>query len=239
MNDLRLFSDTDALAQGAAAFIAQQASGQRRFSIALSGGSTPRALYHVLASPPFATHINWSQFHLFWGDERCVPPDHPDSNYRMAAETLISHVALPPENIHRMFGERPPHEGASAYEAELRAFFGGLPHFDLVLLGMGDDGHTASLFPHTPALHETTRWVVPNEAPVAPYGRLTLTAPVINAASTVLFLISGRTKAARLHEVLDGASDPQRLPAQMIHPVSGHLIWMVDAPAAQLLNPSP
>ncbi len=236
MGELRRFPDAQALAQGATETIVELARGHDRFTIALSGGSTPRALYSRLAASPLAESLDWSRIHLFWGDERCVPPDHPDSNYRMASETLISQVPLLPANIHRIAGERPPQEGAAAYEQELRAFFGGLPHFDLVLLGMGDDGHTASLFPHTLALHEISRWVVPNHAPSPPHKRLTLTAPVLNAADTILFLVSGTSKAAPLREVLHGTPDPQRLPAQLIHPQSGHLIWMTDAAAAALLD---
>jgi len=212
-----------------------------RFTVALSGGSTPKALYTLLASDTFRVRIPWEKVHLFWGDERCVPPDHVDSNYRMVRESLIDHAPIPKENIHRMLGEdKDPGKAATTYEATLRESFGlasgQLPCFDLVLLGMGDDGHTASLFPHTAALSEMESLVVANYVEKFGTHRLTLTVPVINHAAQVAFLISGGPKAAVLKEVLEGKDDPHRLPSQLIHPVTGKLLYIIDQAAGQELS---
>jgi 6-phosphogluconolactonase len=235
-------ADPDALADAAAELFAGAASAaqlvQGRFSVALAGGSTPRALYARLAGPD--VRVDWSHVHVFWSDERCVPPGDPDSNYRMAHEALLAHVPLPAGNLHRIRGELDPPQAADEYERELRAFFGDdAPQFDLVLLGLGDDGHTASLFPGSPALHETRRWVVAVEhdgppPPLVP--RVTFTPPVLNAARSVIFLVAGRAKAARLAEVLHGPHQPDVLPAQIVRP-SGLLVWMVDEAAAGALQP--
>lgn len=204
-----------------------------RFSLVLSGGSTPQALYRQLANFPYAAEINWTHLHVFWGDERCVPPDHPQSNYRMACQALLDHVPVPPEHIHRMRGELPPEEAARAYAQVLDQFFGERqPQFDLVLLGMGADGHTASLFPHSAALQETQRWVVANYAPSQASWRITLTIPALNAAREVAFLVSGSDKASTLQRVLDGPYQPEELPAQFIQPA----VWLVDAAAASRLS---
>ena len=239
MSDIRIAPDARALAEMAAKTIqtlaneAIQARG--RFTIALSGGSTPKALFKLLASHYHDT-IDWTRTFIFWGDERCVPPDHADSNYRMARETLLDHVDLPAENIFRLKGELPPPEAAEDYERVLHGFFGDeLPRIDLILLGMGDDGHTASLFPHTEALKETQRWVVPNYVTAKETWRLTLTAPVINNAANVMFLIAGTDKAERLKQVLQGDYQPETLPSQLIKPTKGNLIWGVDQAAAALL----
>lgn len=227
--------DSNALTRAAAElFVAEAQSAlqaNRHFSIALSGGSTPRALYQLLAHTPLV----WENIHLFWGDERCVPPDHADSNYHMTAESLLTRIHIPPENIHRIQGELPPEEAALQYENELQKFFDGVPRFDLILLGLGDDGHTASLFPDSPALHEQTRWVVavPHTAPPSPLvPRVTLTLPAINATRQVVFLVSGAGKAKRLAEVLRVPTSPPLLPAQLIQPDTGELLWLVDQPAA-------
>lgn len=211
-----------------------------RFTIALVGGATPKLLYALLATEPHRRHLPWRETHVFWGDERCVPPDHPESNYRMAHETLLRHLPIPPEQIHRMRGEDPdPERAAAEYEERLRTAFpgraGALPRFDLVLLGMGADGHTASLFPHTEAVRETQRWVVRNHVPKFQADRLTLTAPVINKGAAVLFLVAGGDKAAALQAVLEGPADPERLPAQLIRPTAGRLVWLVDRAAASRL----
>ena len=212
-----------------------------RFTVAFSGGSTPKALYTLLAGNTFRVRISWEKVHVFWGDERCVPPDHADSNYRMARESFLDHAPIPKENIHRMFGEETdPAKAATSYEATLRESFGltpgQLPRFDLVLLGMGDDGHTASLFPHTAALSETKRLVVANYVEKFGTHRLTLTIPVINHAAQVIFLISGGSKAAVLKEVLEGQEDPQRLPSQFIQPVTGKILFIIDEAAGQKLS---
>ncbi|MGH7655390.1 MAG: 6-phosphogluconolactonase [Gemmatimonadaceae bacterium] len=214
------------------------------FLVALSGGSTPHALFALLASPAYSRRVEWPRVHLFWGDERCVPPDDESSNYRMARETLIDHVPLPPENVHRMRGEDPPAAAAERYEQELRAAFAtptGAPRaeprsrFDLVLLGLGTNGHTASLFPHLRAVHEHKRWVVAEDVEMLQMWRVTLTPDVINAAAEILFLVSGHEKAPVLRRVLRGPRMVDDLPAQAIAPADGRLLWLVDAPAASEL----
>lgn len=217
--------------------LAKQAIIERgRFSLVLSGGSTPRALYRLLASSPYQDEIEWANVHVFWGDERCVPPHAAESNYRMARESLLDHVAIPPANIHRIFGELSPEDAAKDYAQALLSSFGdGIPQFDLVLLGMGDDGHTASLFPHTAALGETQKWVAANHVPQKDVWRITLTLPVINAARQIIFLVAGVQKAERLREILNGPRQPLDLPAQSIQPTNGNLVWLVDAAAASAL----
>ena len=237
---ITIVTDTDALANAAADFfIAQsQASIQEngRFAVALSGGNTPRQLYERLAKLDLASRVNWEAVHLFWGDERCVPPDHADSNYRMAMESL--RVPIPEKNIHRIQGELPPEEAAARYENQLRDFFGDAPRFDLILLGLGDDGHTASLFPASPALNESTRWAVAVQHTTPPppgVPRVTLTLPVINNAQDIIFLVAGTGKARRVAEALGKTSRPNELPAQAIRPVHGNLAWLIDKAAAALL----
>ncbi len=233
---IETFSTPPALVERAADLFIQSAaqSVQARgyFSVALSGGSTPRALYERLAE----AEISWQNIHLFWGDERCVLPDHPDSNYRMTAESLLSRITIPPENIHRIQGELPPAQAAEVYEQELRTFFGNSPRFDLVLLGIGDDGHTASLFPDSPALAESVRWAVAAEHTTPPpplVSRVTLTFGVFNAARRVIFLVSGAGKAARLAEIQRGGDS---LPAARIQPANGELLWLADVAAAAHLE---
>jgi 6-phosphogluconolactonase len=198
-----------------------------RFTVALSGGSTPRLLYEQLVAQPIA----WQYVHVFWGDERCVPPDHPNSNYDLAQRGLLSHVDIPAQNVHRLQGELDPAQAAQHYETELRDFFGTQPRFDLILLGMGADAHTASLFPGTPALHEQQHWVVAHYVDKLQAERLTLTPPIINAAANVIFLIAGSAKAAALRSVWHGPHDPDRFPAQSIVPTAGRIIWLVDQAA--------
>jgi 6-phosphogluconolactonase len=232
--------DTQPLARAAArrfANLAGRAVKTRgRFSSALSGGSTPGTLYRWLAEDACRDHISWDKVHLFWGDERCVPPDDPGSNYRLAHETLIARVPIPDSNVHRIPAELEPEAAARAYAEVLRGFFGGpWPHFDLVLLGLGSDGHVASLFPGSPALHETARPVVAVTAQYEdrPARRVTLTLPAINAARHVLFLVSGETKAGILQAVLEGPAG--QFPAQQVHPTAGRLTWLLDAGAASRL----
>ena len=200
----------------------------------LAGGSTPKAAYEILARD-FAEEIDWGRTHVFFGDERTVPPDHEDSNYRMARLALIDHV--PVGSVHRMRGELPPDEAAASYEGELKAFFGDEdpPRFDLILLGLGEDGHTASLFPETSALEVADRLVVANPVLKLDTTRITLTAPVLNAARAVRFLVAGGGKAEALKEVLEGDADPRAYPARLVQPPGGPA-WMVDREAARLLE---
>ncbi|HAF13471.1 MAG TPA: 6-phosphogluconolactonase [Blastocatellia bacterium] len=217
---------------------AHDATGDRGlFTVALAGGNTPMRVYELLATDRFSNRIAWPQVHLFFGDERCVPPDHPESNYAMAYEMMISRVAIPAKNVHRIIGEGNPTDSARLYEEQLRTFFAGLawPRFNLVWLGMGEDGHTASLFPNTESLKEESRWVLTTKRPQLEQDRVTLTAPVFNQAAHVVFLVTGKEKAARLAEVLHGPSLPDRLPAQLVRPVDGTLEWLCDREAAAKL----
>jgi 6-phosphogluconolactonase len=246
VSSIRVVPDAAALARAGAEEFAQRAreaaGAGGRFTVALSGGSTPRALYALLAEDAaLRNQIAWERTQVFWGDERPVPPGHPDSNYRMARETLLSRVPVPPDNIHRIRGEdADPSAAARDYEETMRKHFrpkeGELPRFDLVLLGLGPDAHTASLFPGSDALGETKRWVVANRVERLDTVRITLTAPVLNAAASVVFLVSGEDKAPALKQVLEGPHDPNRFPAQMIHPHRGSLLWLLDRPAARLLK---
>jgi 5-dehydro-2-deoxygluconokinase len=244
--EVAVFADDDSLMRAEAEHLVATArdaiAARGRFLLALAGGSTPRRLYELLSKPPFAGRIDWSRTHLFWGDERCVPPDHAESNYRMVREALLDRVPIPKENIHRIHGEDDPRAAAQAYEEELHGFFGPgeeAPErsFDEVLLGMGNDGHTASLFPGTPAVTEQRRWVMAQhiEQPRSMW-RITLTPPVINAADDVDFLVTGAAKAQRLHEVLEGKGGGEAFPAQLIVPRQGSLHWMVDAAAGARLE---
>ncbi len=212
-----------------------------RFAAAISGGRTPRCLYELLAGTGYSRRLPWGGMHLFFGDERCVPPDDPASNYRMVKESLLDHVPIPPANVHRMAGEdADPRRAAAAYEQELRIFFalsgGAIPRFDLILLGIGEDGHTASLFPGTQALAESRRLVVANDVPALGTYRLTLTLPVINAASTVAFLVSGAEKAGVVKQVYTQEGLPAAFPAQLVQPVPGQLLFLIDRAAAAALD---
>jgi 6-phosphogluconolactonase len=241
--------DADALAREAAEEFERRANAavasRGRFTVALSGGSTPRSLYALLADPaaPFRGAIAWSRVHLFWSDERHVPPEDSRSNYRMARETLISRVPIPAANVHRIEAELPDAaEAAARYDDELARFFslspGEFPRFDLMLLGVGTEGHTASLFPGTKALEVRDRRVVANWVPKLNGFRMTMTIPVFNRAAAVLFLVSGEDKAPILRAVFDRQSPPHALPCQLIRPESGDLIWLADRPAAAGLPPS-
>lgn len=201
-------------------------------ALALAGGQTPRGVYQVLASA-YGEHLPWHRVHLFWGDERYVPPDDPQSNYRLVREALLDHVPLPAENLHSMPTDQPdPAEAAQRYEATLRAYFrGSRPRFDLVLLGVGRDGHTASLFPGSSALEETERWVVVTRAPVEPVLRLSLSLPILNAAYQVWFLVSGLEKRPIVQTLFqDPERARQRYPAAMVQP-QGRVIWWLDRAA--------
>ncbi len=239
--ELVVYADRDKLSRAAAdkfvELAAQATAASGRFTVALSGGSTPRELYEQLASNAYRGRIDWSHVQVFWGDERAVPPESPDSNYRMSWQTLLAHVPIPQENVHRIQAERGAQQAADEYEQALVQVFGaGMPRFDLVLLGMGANGHTASLFPHTPVLAEQRRRCAAVWVPELNTYRITLTAPVLNNARTVIFLVAGRDKAATLRAVLRGPYDPQALPAQLIRPNDGKLLWLVDAEAASALK---
>ncbi len=211
-----------------------------RFTIALAGGSTPKNLYTLVAANASAT-LPWNQIFFFWGDERHVPPTDADSNYRMVQETLLSRVPVPAANIFRVPSELADATAAAdAYEEIIRSFFtlkaGEFPRFDLILLGMGPDGHTASLFPESPALREKSRLVVANWVEKLNTSRITLTLPVLNAARRVFFLVSGMDKASALHEVLEGSAAPEKYPSKLVQPTDGKLIWFVDRAAASELT---
>lgn len=222
--------------------VAQEAIADRgRMAFALAGGSTPNKLYTLLASDTFRSQIPWDTIHFFWGDERHVPPDHQDSNYRMARETLLTHVPVPEDHVHRIPSElQNAEEAADSYERELREYFqlpsGKKPRFDLILLGMGPDGHTASLFPGTSAVHETTRFVAAPWVEKFTTFRITLTPAVLNEAAYVIFLVSGHDKAETLRSVLEGPYQPDLFPAQIINPARGQLHWLVDKEAAGCLR---
>ncbi len=235
---LRIYEDVQQLSEAAAhAFIEEARKAIResgRFTVALAGGSTPKRTYETLAAGYGGTEdLDWGRVHFFFGDERNVPPDDDDSNYRMAHEALLSYV--PAGSVHRMRGELEPSEAAALYEQELEEFFGGAPRFDLILLGIGEDGHTASLFPRTPALEVSDRFVIENPVEKLDSIRITLTVPAINAARKVVFLVAGESKAQALREILKRDAEPQEYPAKLIQP-AGELVWMVEAAAANSLN---
>lgn len=239
--EIVIFPDLEGLTRGAARRFVGQAvravTARGRFSVALSGGATPGALYRLLAQEPYRGRIPWQGVHLFWGDERCVPPDRTESNYRLAVEALILRVPIPPDNIRRVLGELEPEIAARLYETGLRDFFGcPQTRFDLVLLGLGEDGHTASLFPGSAALDESERLAVAVEAHYQdrPAYRVTLTLPAINSARQVWLLVSGSAKAEIVRAVLEGHDD--RLPARRICPTAGRLTWLLDREAARLLR---
>jgi 6-phosphogluconolactonase len=239
--EIVIVPDAEALAREAArrfADLAREAAGSRgRFSVALSGGSTPRKLFRLLAEEPYRAQVPWKQVHLFWGDERCVAPDDSGSNYRLAEEALIAHVPIPPENVHRIRGEVEADMAAQAYENRLQDFFcGPRPRFDLVLLGLGEDGHTASLFPGSPLLDEKERLAAAATVSYQdrPAQRVTLMLPAINTARQVLFLVAGYAKAEVVQAVIEGPAG--RYPAQRIRPTAGHLTWLLDTEAASRLG---
>lgn len=232
---------SDAAAERIVAAAEHAIDAHGRFVIALSGGSTPRRTYELLAREPYASRVDWSRVHVVWGDERCVPPSNADSNYRMAREALLDHVPIPATNVHRMHGEDDPAAAAASYETALRALLNtpnGPPasapgkSIDLALLGLGDNGHTASIFPESAAVSEQRRWVMAEYVPAVSMWRITLTAPTINAAAEVLFLVAGGDKAEVLQRILEGPRVPRELPAQLIAPTPGQIHWLVDAAAA-------
>lgn len=242
---IRVLEDLPALAEAAAEEIARRAEDaialRGRFTIALSGGGTPKPAYARLAEEPYRGRIDWSRVHVFWGDDRHVPPDHPDSNFAMAHEALLSKVPLPSDNIHRMRAEKPDAaRAAEEYAWTLRSAFdldeGRWPRFDVVLMGIGEDAHTASLFPGSDALRERSRLVIAPWVGALGTFRITLTLPVFNHAACALFLVSGETKAEALRNVLEGDLQPDRFPAQAVRPENGELVWLVDRAAARRLK---
>ncbi|MDT7042429.1 6-phosphogluconolactonase [Candidatus Nitronereus thalassa] len=240
-----VYPTLQALTTAAAEHVIHQASLainlRKKFTIALAGGSTPKNLYALLASPEYRTRLDWEKVEFFWGDERHVPPDHADSNYRMAHEAILGPLQIPETHIHRIQGElADAQEAANRYESLLRnrlaSTDSAIPQLDLVLLGMGPDGHTASLFPGTDAVHESTRLVVAPWVEKFQTFRITMTPALINHAYQVTFLISGGEKAQVLREVKEGPYQPDALPSQVIKPLSGHLTWLLDQEAASNLS---
>lgn len=248
MSRITVYPDNESLIVGAADFIvdsAARAIAERgRFTLALSGGDTPKPVYARLAATTCRDRIDWSKVLIFFGDERCVPPDDPRSNYLMARNALFDRVPIPPGNIYRIRGEEEPGKAAEQYREALRRTFGGdaaaggppRDGFDLILLGMGENGHTASLFPGLAAVTETVRWVMAFYVEAAGMWRVTVTPVVINAARKAAFIVSGAKKAETLHRVLEGPRRPLELPSQVVRPVSGELHWLLDRPAAARLG---
>jgi 6-phosphogluconolactonase len=237
---IQTFKNSQLLAESAALhFIdcAQEAIKDHGFfAVVLAGGSTPKATYEKLATLEYTSSVDWDKVHVFWGDERCVGPEHEDSNYRMAFNVMLRHSPISVKQIYRIQGELEPQNAAKAYENQLQTFFGGkVPRFDLILLGLGDDGHTASLFPDTKALQEKKRWVIENYVKKLSTWRLTMTVNLINQAANVTFLVSGKDKSNIVRRVLAGRYTPEELPAQMIRPEKGQLRWLMDHEAAVFL----
>lgn len=242
---VHVFEDGDGLARAAAEEFLRRAAmhleARDSFSVALSGGSTPKRLFELLAAEPFRSRMPWDQIRFFWGDERTVPPEHPDSNFGMADRLLLSRVPIRAENVHRIPAEHaPPDRAAAEYEATLRHVFrlaeDEIPRFDLVFLGMGSDGHTASLFPGTEALTENRRLVVANWIEKLDTHRLTLTCPVFNRAACIIFLVAGAEKSEMLAKVLANGGRALRYPAQLVRPSKGELHWYIDRAAGRALD---
>ncbi len=232
---IQVLPDIDAISREAAKIFITTAerciSSHGRFTVAVSGGSTPIRLFTLLGSKIFADKVDWSSVHFFWVDERCVPKDDKDSNFNGAWDSLLSHIPVPKTNIHRIKGEASPADGALEYESDLKGFFGanGVPAFDLIFLGMGEDGHTASLFPSSDSLKESERLAVPVYVEKMKSWRITLTLPVLNNAKSVVFLVTGKNKTDVLKEILDKKS--KKYPAGLVKPDHGDLIWLVDEDA--------
>jgi 6-phosphogluconolactonase len=240
--DVRIFEDLDALSNAAAALFVESAAmavtTRANFLVALSGGGTPQRTYQLLAASPYLEQLDWARTLVFWGDERCVPPEDLENSYRQAHDVLLGHVPIPSANIHRVRSELGPSDAALDYALVLKHFASppfAWPRFDLVLLGMGNDGHTASLFPGSPVASATPTLAVTAHYEDRPADRVSLSPDVFNSARRVIFLVSGASKARSLAMVLNGDRDPQALPAQRIHPTDGELIWLVDRAAASQL----
>jgi 6-phosphogluconolactonase len=233
---LHIYKDGEALSEAAAGFVSgcitETLRTKDRFTIALSGGSTPKRLHQLLAHSPFKEQIDWSRMHIFWGDERAVPFEDSRNNAKMAYDTLLDFVPVPPSQVHVMRTDIPPESSALEYEKILHLYFDGTPtSFDLVLLGMGDDGHTLSLFPGTEVIHEESAWTKAFFLKAQDMYRITLTTPIVNRSAHIAFLVEGATKAVALHEVLRGPYNPDKYPSQVIKPV-GELDWFLDEAAA-------
>ena len=243
--EIHIFPDSAAIAKrGAELFIAAAKSAVADhgvFNVALAGGSTPKAMNTLLAAEPLSSQVPWDKLRIFFGDERHAAPTDPDSNYRMTAETMLSKAPIKPAQVHRIMGEYPDTEKAALeYEAVLRSEFklaaGQLPRYDLMFLGMGDEGHTLSLFPGTKALHDSGRLVMHNWVGKFYTERITSTAPVANNSAMVVFMVGGASKAPALKAVLEGPYEPEQLPSQLIKPTNGKLLWLLDSPAATMLS---
>jgi len=237
MNSIKVFRDTSSLYQSAAdrfvTLARKSIKSHKQFTVALSGGSTPQRLYHLLTTKDYSVNLNWKQIHLFFGDERYVPKDHSESNYRMVRKTLLDSISIPEKNIHRIRCELKPEQAAENYELQLLS---SLDRLDLVLLGMGTDGHTASLFPGRSMDHEKNRLVVAFYVDKLKSWRISLTPEAINSASNIMFLVTGKEKAKPLKQVLEGPYLPDILPSQSINASHGHLDWLLDTNAASLLS---
>ena len=239
---VRIFPDLEALSHAAATLFAgackQSTQSNGRFAVAISGGSTPRRFYELLGSDRYAPAIDWRHVYLFWVDERCVPREDDRGNFKLAFDTFLGKVPVPGENLHRIKGEASPERSAGEYEAVLRAFFGSsvIPAFDLIVLGVGEDGHTASLFPGSPALEEDRRLAVAVRNESLEIDRITLTLPVLNAARQVVFLVEGIAKANALQRVLEGPDSKGIYPAALVCPAKGSVTWLIDEAAASLLQ---
>ncbi len=232
--DIKIFSDPKEVAQQFAIYLADFVKTREIIFLALSGGSTPKLLFDHLASH-YSRSINWAKVHFFWGDERCVPSDHSESNYKMTLDHLLSKIEIPDENIHRVKGEMEPQLEADRYAAEIKnlvAVEGDLPKFDLVMLGMGEDGHTASIFPHQMHLLQSENICEVATHPESGQKRITLTGKVINNAAQVVFLVTGKSKAERMFEILEQQGDWKDYPATYIQPQNGNLMWFLDRTAA-------
>jgi 6-phosphogluconolactonase len=241
--DIRIFPDGEQLSHAAARSIVQIANealaAHGRFTIALSGGSTPKGAYGLLALEPYRNQIDWTKAEIFWSDERCVPPEDAESNYHLAHEVMLSKLPISADHIHRMPADQSDLVAVSSvYEQEMRRVFGmnGVLSFDLIQLGLGPEAHTASLFPHQASLRETERLVIPVTVPKLPPTRLTFTPLILNAATHILFLVAGAEKADAVRAVLEGDYQPEEYPAQIVRPTQGEVIWMLDAAAASKLH---
>ena len=240
---IAIYDDKHTLSRHAAEYIMRIAQESidlhGRFTFALTGGTTPGEVYSLLGSEPIRSQIDWQLVHIFWGDERCVPHNNPESNFYLAQEVLLDNVAIPKSQIYPVPADQIDRDAASqGYTVEMQHAFGsnGIPSFDLIHLGMGPEGHTASLFPHQASLHEKHRLVMPVSVPKPPPDRLTFTPPLLNAAKNVLFLVTGSEKADALHAVLEGEYQPDEYPAQIVRPTNGEVVWMLDKAAAQNLQ---
>lgn len=240
---INVYPSFESMSRAAAALFVQESkkaiTANGRFSVCLSGGGTPKRTYEYLAQTPFRDQIVWSKIHVFWGDERCVPASDGRSNQRMTRDAWLDHVPIPADHIHAVRGELDPKEGALDYEEVLKSYFGDAdPGFDLALLGLGENGHTASLWPNNKVLQERKRWAIEVYVPEQDLWRVTLTAPVLNKAAVVAFLVSGEGKAGVLRDVVEGPPNSNDLPAQLIIPSSGKLFWYIDRDAASRLRSS-